>query len=73
MHYFLGEKIQIIKKKQFYKVSVFLFLIISGCTGIPDGITPVNNFNLDFYLGTWYEVARLDNRLGGNVAGNSSL
>jgi len=51
----------------------FLFLIISGCTGIPDGITPVNNFNLDFYLGTWYEVARLDNRLGRNVAGNSSL
>jgi apolipoprotein D and lipocalin family protein len=34
------------------------FLI--GCTGIPENIKPVNNFNLEKYLGTWYEIARLD-------------
>lgn len=37
--------------------AVFLF---AGCTGIPDGVTPVNNFDVTKYQGTWYEVARLD-------------
>ena len=32
----------------------------SGCTGIPDGVQAVTGFELDRYLGTWYEVARLD-------------
>lgn len=27
---------------------------------IPDGIQPVENFELDRYLGKWYEVARID-------------
>lgn len=27
---------------------------------MPDNVTPVSPFNLDRYLGTWYEVARLD-------------
>jgi apolipoprotein D and lipocalin family protein len=35
-------------------------LLLAGCTGIPDGITPVNDFKVDRYLGTWYEIARLD-------------
>jgi len=35
-----------------------LFLV--GCTGLPDGIRPVTGFELPRYLGTWYEVARLD-------------
>jgi len=33
---------------------------LAGCTGIPAGITPVDNFEIDRYLGTWYEIARLD-------------
>jgi apolipoprotein D and lipocalin family protein len=33
---------------------------LAGCTGIPAGITPVNNFDINRYLGTWYEIARLD-------------
>lgn len=37
-------------------------LFFVGCTGIPDGLTPVTNFELDRYLGTWYEIARLDHR-----------
>jgi len=28
--------------------------------GIPSTITPINNFELDRYLGTWHEIARLD-------------
>lgn len=36
--------------------------LLSGCTGVPEGIKPVTGFELDRYLGTWYEVARLDHR-----------
>jgi len=35
-------------------------LLLGACTGIPDGITPVSNFQVDRYLGKWYEIARLD-------------
>lgn len=27
---------------------------------IPNGITPLDNFNLNRYLGKWYEIARID-------------
>lgn len=37
-----------------------IMLLLSGCTSLPDDITPVDNFELPKYLGTWYEVARLD-------------
>jgi apolipoprotein D and lipocalin family protein len=36
--------------------------MLSGCTGVPKGVTPVQGFQLERYLGTWYEVARLDHR-----------
>jgi len=42
-----------------------MLLIIAlqcGCTGVPDGVQTVVGFELDRYLGTWYEVARLDHR-----------
>ena len=29
---------------------------------MPEGVTPVRGFDLDRYLGTWYEIARLDHR-----------
>lgn len=35
-------------------------LIISGCLGKPDNVIPVDNFDLNQYLGKWYEIARLD-------------
>jgi len=35
---------------------------LSGCVSIPDGIEPVTDFDADRYLGTWYEVARLNHR-----------
>mgnify|MGYP005696331853 FL=1 len=43
------------------RLTVFvMFTVIFGCTGLPEGIKPVNNFDLDRYLGRWYEIARLD-------------
>jgi apolipoprotein D and lipocalin family protein len=42
-------------------LSIFIIVLISGCsTSIPKGITPIQNFQLDQYLGKWYEIARLD-------------
>jgi apolipoprotein D and lipocalin family protein len=35
---------------------------IYGCTGVPDGVRTVDGFELQRYLGTWYEIARLDHR-----------
>ena len=34
--------------------------IVIGCTGKPDGVVAIKEFELDRYLGTWYEIARLD-------------
>ena len=33
---------------------------LTGCTGIPEGLEPVNDFEPDRYMGKWYEIARLD-------------
>ena len=42
---------------------ILLFTALhSGCTGVPDGVQVVTGFELDRYLGTWYEIARLDHR-----------
>jgi apolipoprotein D and lipocalin family protein len=37
-----------------------LLLLLAGCTGLPKDIEPVTGFDQDRYLGTWYEIARLD-------------
>ena len=39
-----------------------LVMSVVACTGTPKGVTPVDNFVLNRYLGNWYEVARLDHR-----------
>jgi len=39
-----------------------LVFTLNACVGVPDGISPVSNFDINSYLGTWYEIARLDNR-----------
>jgi hypothetical protein len=35
-------------------------LLLTGCFGILDGVKPVNDFEVNRYLGTWHEIARLD-------------
>ena len=43
------------------KGSFIIFtLLLSGCLGYPDTVNPVQNFQLERYLGTWYEIVRLD-------------
>ncbi len=39
---------------------VVLLLFISACTSVPQGIEPVQSFEIERYLGKWYEIARLD-------------
>lgn len=39
---------------------LLLSLLLVGCTGVPEGVNPVKGFQPDRYLGTWYEIARLD-------------
>ncbi|MCL1092598.1 lipocalin family protein [Shewanella kaireitica] len=39
---------------------VLSMLFLSACTSLPKGIEPVDDFELTKYLGTWYEIARLD-------------
>ena len=40
--------------------TVLSCLLIGGCLGMPDDVRPVDNFEVNKYLGTWYEIARLD-------------
>lgn len=35
-------------------------MLLSGCLGMPETVKPVTNFEKERYLGTWYEIARLD-------------
>ncbi|WP_026601128.1 lipocalin family protein [Methylomonas sp. 11b] len=41
-------------------VSIVLLSLLCACTGIPDGVKVIDGFELERYLGTWYEIARLD-------------
>ncbi len=44
----------------FRAVWFLLVVLLTGCTSAPKGIEPVQEFELSKYLGTWYEIARLD-------------
>jgi apolipoprotein D and lipocalin family protein len=51
--------------KRWKKLSVAILALIatvlqSACMGVPEGVDVVDGFELDRYLGTWYEIARLD-------------
>ncbi|MEX0603205.1 MAG: lipocalin family protein [Marinobacter sp.] len=41
-------------------IPVAMGLVLSACTGLPDGIRPVKTLDVNQYTGTWYEIARLD-------------
>lgn len=43
---------------KFFSFAALLFLL--GCTTIPENVKPVDHFQLERYLGKWYEIARLD-------------
>ena len=51
-------------------------LLLTACLGMPKQVQPVNNFQLERYLGTWYEIARLDHSFErglSHVSANYSL
>lgn len=37
-----------------------IIILLSACAGIPHGVSVVEGFEVDRYLGRWYEIARLD-------------
>jgi apolipoprotein D and lipocalin family protein len=41
-------------------LSIILIFFLTGCIRIPENVTPVDNFQIEKYLGKWYEIARLD-------------
>lgn len=43
-------------------LTALLCLLTAGCVGVPDGVEPIAGFELERYLGRWYEIARLDHR-----------
>lgn len=50
------------KTKLHASLLVFAALAVAACTGLPKGTSAVSGFELERYLGTWYEIARLDHR-----------
>lgn len=55
-------------------VCATIFTLTScALSGVPDGITPVEDFELQRYLGTWYEIARLDHRFERGLSGVTAV
>ncbi len=50
------------KNKQIVFFAVIVVLLLVGCRSIPKNAKPVSSFKVDSYLGTWYEIARLDHK-----------
>jgi apolipoprotein D and lipocalin family protein len=42
------------------KLLIFIPILLSGCVNIPENVSPVTGFDVNQYLGIWYEIARLD-------------
>ncbi len=43
-------------------IAAALLALVAGCVDVPAGIDPVQGFQVERYMGRWYEVARLDHR-----------
>jgi apolipoprotein D and lipocalin family protein len=43
-----------------FLLPIFFSILITGCLGIPEDVHPVDDFEVNRYLGKWYEIARLD-------------
>lgn len=40
--------------------SILFSLFLTACVGLPENVEPVRGFEIERYLGKWYEIARLD-------------
>ena len=41
-------------------ISILMPFLFGGCLDVPEGVNTIQDFELDRYLGKWYEIARLD-------------
>ena len=59
------------RHRRYSTATILLITLLSACssTGTPRGITPVAGFELDRYLGKWYEIARLDHKFERGLQG----
>ena len=46
-----------------------MLVFLSACTVIPKGLQPINDFDSEKYLGTWYEIARYDHKFEKGMVG----
>lgn len=46
--------------RQYLLAMLAMLVFLGSCTSTPEGVEPVADFEIDRYLGRWYEVARLD-------------
>jgi len=58
--------------RKFLSSVVLAAAALIGCTGIPDGLEPVTGFEPARYMGTWYEIARLDHSFERNLSNVSA-
>jgi apolipoprotein D and lipocalin family protein len=42
------------------KLLLLVLLLLNSCMGVPENVEVVDGVNPEQYLGTWYEIARLD-------------
>lgn len=48
------------KKNIVIFTTLLLVVFMNGCTGVPKTVKPIASVDAHQYLGTWYEIARLD-------------
>ena len=41
---------------------IAIIYLLTACASIPAGVTAIDGFDVQRYLGKWYEIARLDHR-----------
>ena len=54
-------------------VMIVMLSVIIGCTDIPKGLEPVDDFDSKRYFGKWYEIARLDHRFERGLTNVSAM
>lgn len=43
-----------------FSAALVMALLTTSCTQLPEGVEPVQPFDVKLYLGDWHEIARLD-------------
>jgi apolipoprotein D and lipocalin family protein len=47
-------------------------MVLISCTAVPKGLAPVEGFDIESYLGKWYEIGRLDHTFERNMSNVSA-